>query len=241
VIVIPAFNEAESIGKVVAEVQQYVSEAIIVVDDSSTDGTATRAEAAGAVVLRLPFQLGAWGATQAGLRYALRQDWPVAITLDADGQHAPSDLGRLLHPVVSDAADVAIGAYPERASTLRRVAQRYFRGFGGLALEDLTSGFRAYNQRAIEQLARPFATLLDYQDVGVLLNLKHHGFRVVEVPVRMRDRRHGHSRIFNSWWAVSRYMVQTSVLCLAQVGRRIDCSSQLPEGEQRDSESVECR
>ncbi|KAA6187957.1 glycosyltransferase family 2 protein [Thiohalocapsa marina] len=226
VVVIPAFNEAASIANVVAEVRHHVNGPTLVVDDASTDDTAVRAEAIGATVLRLPFRLGAWGATQAGLRYALRQDWQVVVTLDADGQHMPADVGPVLSPVLSGTADVAIGAYPERASASRQLARRFFQGIGGLAVEDLTSGFRAYNRRAIAKLAQPYATLFDYQDVGVLLDLKRHGFRVVEVPVRMRDRRHGHSRIFHSWWAVTRYMLQTSVLCLAYAGRGTSRSAQ---------------
>lgn len=113
-----------------------------------------------------------------------------------------------------------IGAFPERASRARRIAWSYFRWLTGLKLEDITSGFRAYNHTAMTVLAAPEASLLDYQDVGVLLILRRKGLRTVEVPVSMQPRAQGASRVFRSWWIVGKYMLQTSVLCLARVGGR---------------------
>ncbi|EXJ17194.1 Glycosyl transferase [Imhoffiella purpurea] len=124
----------------------------------------------------------------------------------------------VLKPLLAGEADVVIGAFPARASYLRRLAWRYFRGLTGLELEDITSGFRAYNPKAMKLLASPEASLLDYQDVGVLLILHRNGLRVVEVPVPMQPRTQGISRVFNSWWTVGRYMLQTSLLCIARVG-----------------------
>ena len=219
-ILIPAHNEAASIGTVVREAQRYCGKPVVVIDDRSEDDTAAQARAAGAQVLPLPIRLGAWGAIQTGLRLAQREGWPLAITLDADGQHEVSQIKTLIQPIALGAADVVIGSCPARASQARHLAWRYFRWFGGLALEDITSGFRAYNQAAIDCLAQPEATLLDYQDVGVLLILQRQGLRIREVPVSMKPRLHGHSRIFNTWWTVGRYMLQTSLLCLARVGER---------------------
>ncbi len=215
---IPAHNEAATIGLVVGQVRRLWRCPVVVIDDCSTDATAQLAGAAGAIVLPLTLQLGAWGAIQTGLRYALRHGYRVAVTLDADGQHEPASIGDLLQPLSAEQADVVIGAFPERASRARRLAWRYFRLLTGLKLEDITSGFRAYNHAAIAALAAPEASLLDYQDVGVLMILRRQNLRTVEVPVAMQTRAVGASRVFRSWWIVGAYMLQTSLLCLARVG-----------------------
>ena len=215
---VPAHNEEATVGAIVDQIRRRWGCPVAVIDDCSTDATAQTARLAGATVLPLTLQLGAWGAIQAGLRYALRQGYRTAVTLDADGQHEPDCIGALLQPLASGEADVAIGAFPERASRARRIAWAYFRWLTGLKLEDITSGFRAYNQAAINVLAAPEATLLDYQDVGVLLILRRKGLRTVEVPVPMQPRAQGASRVFRSWWVVGQYMLQTSVLCLARIG-----------------------
>ena len=198
--------------------RQCCDQPVVVIDDCSTDNTAEAALAAGASVLPLPLQLGAWGAIQTGLRYALAQGCHLAITLDADGQHEPAYLGELLDPIVTGRADVVIGAFPARASRARRIAWGYFRWLTGLGLEDITSGFRAYNHQAMILLASREASLLDDQDVGVLLILRRRGLRTLEVPVPMQPRTQGTSRVFGSWWTVGQYMLQTSLLCLARVG-----------------------
>ena len=215
---IPAYNEEATVGAIVAQVRAMWGCPVVVIDDCSTDATARTARAAGAIVLPLTIQLGAWGAIQTGLRYALSHGYRVAITLDADGQHEPQDIGNLLQPLATGQADVAIGAFPERASRARRIAWSYFRGITGLKLEDITSGFRAYNHAAMTVLASREASLLDYQDVGVLLILRRKGLRIVETPVAMQPRALGASRVFRSWWVVGKYMLQTSLLCLARVG-----------------------
>ena len=87
-------------------------------------------------------------------------------------------------------------------------------------LDDLTSGFRYYNARACRLLATEEATLLDYQDIGVLLLLRHANLKIAEIPVAMNPRKNGASRVFSSWWAVGRYMAETSLLCLARWNRR---------------------
>jgi len=215
---IPAHDEAATVGAIVGQIRRLWRCPVVVIDDCSTDATAEVARAAGAIVLPLTLQLGAWGAIQTGLRYALRHGYRVAVTLDADGQHEPASIGALLQPLHAEQADVVIGAFPERASRARRLAWRYFRLLTGLKLEDITSGFRAYNHAAISVLAAPEASLLDYQDVGVLLILRCKGLRTVEVPAPMQTRSVGASRVFRSWWIVGVYMLQTSLLCLARVG-----------------------
>jgi len=218
IVLIPAYNEEPTVGSIVCQVRQLWRCPVVVIDDCSTDATAQVARAAGATVLPLTIQLGAWGAIQTGLRHALRHGYHTAITLDADGQHEPQDIGALLQPLAAGEADVAIGAFPERASRARRIAWSYFRWLTGLQLEDITSGFRAYNHAAMAVLASREASLIDYQDVGVLLILRRKGLRTVEVPVSMQPRALGASRVFRSWWIVGKYLLQTSLLCIARVG-----------------------
>jgi glycosyltransferase involved in cell wall biosynthesis len=221
-LVLPAHNEQAVISEVVAQLVTRYEWPVVVVDDASSDQTATLAREAGATVLTLPIQLGAWGAMQAGMRHALRKGYSRVVTLDADGQHPPHEIGRLLEALGRDGVDVVVGSCTARGSRLRRVAWQLFRTIGGLPISDLTSGFRAYGSDAVELLASPDATLLEYQDVGVLLLLRESGLNVAEVAVSMLPRntdRSGKSRIFYSWRAVIYYMIHTTILCMAR-GRR---------------------
>ncbi|MBK8321744.1 MAG: glycosyltransferase [Betaproteobacteria bacterium] len=215
-VVIPALNEAEDIGDVIDQVHGLGLADVLVVDDGSTDGTPDVARAHGATVMRAPLWQGAWGAIQTGLRYAVRRGYAGVVTLDADGQHEPAYVPGLL--AAAGRADVVIAACPSRGSVMRHIAWSYFRILTGFRLEDLTRASGSANARACRLLAGPEATLLDYQDVGVLLLLSHARMRIVEIPVAMNARRHGASRVFSSWFTVGRYMAETTLLCLARGG-----------------------
>ncbi len=219
IVLIPAKNEEASVGEVIRKAGQWFPGKVLLVDDHSSDRTVEVAMEAGATVLKLPLSLGAWGAIQTGLRYALRHGFQAAITMDADGQHEAESVSALHQALRSSGADVVIGAYPQRGSSARRLAWSVFRRVSGLTLEDLTSGLRAYNRHAIRLLASRRASLLDYQDMGVLLLLRSEGLEIVEIPITMKPRNNGHSRIFSSWWAVSCYMLHTLTLCLARAPR----------------------
>jgi len=214
VIVIPARNEIDTIGSLVASLGEAGWTDVVVVDDQSTDETAAAAQLAGAMVLRPALPMGAWGALQTGIRYAVANDYSGVITMDADGQHEVSQIQALLE--MRDRADVVIGAFPERASRARRLAWRWFRRIAGFELRDLTSGFRLYNPSAMLLLSSDEATLLDYQDLGILLIARKAGLDIVEVPVSMSLRTSGKSRVFNSWFSVARYLAVTTLLCLAR-------------------------
>jgi len=216
VILIPAYNEADVIAGVIVEIINTCKLPVIVIDDASSDDTRLVAEAAGATVIPLPAQLGAWGATQAGLRYALRHGYDIAITMDADGQHEASSLATLMRPVTQGLTDVAIGTCTSRGSLLRRIAWHIMKQASGLTLEDITSGFRVYNRKAIRQLAGWRATLLDYQDIGVLLLLQSKGIGILDVPVQMHARKSGKSKVFHSWLVVAYYMCITLTLGLSK-------------------------
>jgi glycosyltransferase involved in cell wall biosynthesis len=212
-VVIPALNEADCIGEVIEQARAHGNVDVLVIDDGSTDETAAIAMLKGARVLRAPLWQGAWGAIQTGMRYAVRHGYRAVVTMDADGQHEPGYLPLLVG--ASRDADVVIAACPSRGSRLRHIAWSYFRMLTGLSFDDLTSGFRYYSADACRILATEEATLLDYQDIGVLLLLRGADLRIAEVAVAMNPRKSGASRVFSSWWTVARYMAETTLLCLS--------------------------
>lgn len=218
-IVIPAFNEAESVAAVLAEIRLACDYTVYLVDDVSSDRTAEIARKSGAIVLPLVNKLGAWGATQAGIRYALRCGHDAIVTVDADGQHDPKYLRVLLDPLANGIADVCIGSCTTRGSMFRKLAWKLLRQASGIRIQDLTSGFRAYNLRAAEELASWQATFLDFQDVGILSLLLSKDLSVVDTETPMRARNNGHSRVFRSWLIVIYYMCHTVMLGLTK--RRI--------------------
>ena len=213
IVVMPAYNESGVIGDLIREIRR-LGHMVVVVDDASTDATVSEAKDAGARVLEMPIHLGAWPAMQAGLRLALRNGSRTVVTMDADGQHLPSSIANLCAGLES--ADVAIGSCPERVSRLRHLAWRLFRLITALPVRDVTSGFRAYNREAARHLLSAPGTLLDYQDMGVLLLLHGAGLRIHEVDVPMRRRLSGKSHLFSTWSEVWKYMAGTLLLCCAK-------------------------
>lgn len=215
----PAFNEEATVGEVVRATLARINATVVVVNDCSRDDTAAQARAAGAIVIDLSLQLGAWGATQSGIRLAFEQGFDAVVTMDADGQHRADTLPALV-AALERPDQVVIGTFAQRLSRAKRIAWRYFRALTGLAVEDFTSGLRVYGREAMRLMASKQAILLDYQDIGVLLILRQHGIEIVERPVTMLDRTDGHSRVFRSWPVVARYMIGTSVLCFAAIGQQ---------------------
>ncbi len=212
IVVIPAHNEQRDIASVVREVRRVSGFPVLVVDDCSTDRTIALAREAGAHVLPLSQQLGAWGALQTGIRHAWRAGYRYALTMDADGQHEPVWMERLFGPVLEGKADVSIGCCVRRGSKLRKLAWILLKAASGLKMEDITSGFRVYNRRAMELLSGHEATLLEFQDVGVLVLLRNAGLHLVDVDVTMLPRTSGSSRVFHSWLVVVYYMAYTLLL-----------------------------
>ena len=216
VVIIPARDEASTIASVISSALKHGAAEVVVVDDASCDGTENAALQAGATVLPLLVNLGAWGAIQAGFRYALKQGYTLAATMDGDGQHRAEDLPQILKPVTSGRADVCIGSCPERGSQARRLAWSLFRTITGMDIHDFTSGFRAYSQRSMALLLDPMAYNFHHQDMGALLMLFRFGLRIMEIPVSMNPRITGKSRVFSSWLVVAVYMCTTLLLCCSK-------------------------
>ncbi len=202
-VVVPAYNEATSLPGVLDDLAEHAPECdVCVVDDASTDETPDIARARGVWLLELPANLGIGGAVQTGFRFARRCGYDAAVQVDGDGQHPACEIGRLLEPVRRDEADAVIGSRflgesEFRSTAMRRVGIRLFewvtRVTAGVTVRDTTSGFRAYNRRAVRFLADAYAR--DYPEVEAITRLARNGFRIVEIPVSMRARQGGESSI----------------------------------------------
>jgi len=214
-VIIPAYNEATFIESLVSKIK-YMGFNCLVIDDGSEDKTFFKAKNAGAIVLKHPFRLGAWLAIQTGMYFALKQGFKGVVSLDADGQHIPYYIPSLITPIKNGLADVVIGSYTQRLNIQKRFICWFWRRLTGVAIKDITSGFRAYNQEALRFLCTRNFTLLEYQDLGVLLFLQQANFRIYEVPVFMKPRHEGRSRIFSSQWHIFCYLIQTALLGMAK-------------------------
>jgi glycosyltransferase involved in cell wall biosynthesis len=215
--IVPAFNEAAAIAEVVSELRDFDPELeVLVVDDGSTDATAGIAEAAGARVLRLPINLGIGGAVQAGYLYAYEHGFDLAVQVDGDGQHAASELGRLLEPILAKRADLAIGTrfvggQSYRPPLARRIGIALFAALVSLRVRqrmtDTTSGFRAVNRRGIRLFAADYPH--DYPEVESVVTAARGDLRICEVPVAMRQRVAGRSSIttFRSFYYVVKVLL----------------------------------
>jgi glycosyltransferase involved in cell wall biosynthesis len=202
--VVPAYNEAATVVRVIESLRASVPRFdVLVVDDGSTDSTAVLAERAGARVLRLPFNLGIGGAVQAGFQYALEHDYDYAVQVDGDGQHVPDEIPKLMQAMDEDPGlDIVCGSrfltdrgYPAPIS--RRTGIHIFAfvlsRIVGQRVSDPTSGFRLYNRRGISLFARDYPH--DYPEVEAVLMVHFHRLRMREVPVRMTQRGGGVSSI----------------------------------------------
>ncbi len=203
--IVPAFNEEASVGRVIDEIRAFdPGFEIAVVDDGSTDRTAGVAADRGAHVIRLPFNLGIGGAMQTGYRYAFEHGYDVAVQVDGDGQHDPSQLPKILKPVLAGEADLVVGSrFAEqesgayRSSVARRIGIRIFARVVSAVvrqrLTDTTSGFRAVNRKGIALFAADYPH--DYPEVEATVMCVKHKLRLLEVPVEMRERAGGRSSI----------------------------------------------
>ena len=202
VVIVPAFNEAESIASVVNDIARVLPEFdIVVIDDGSTDSTASRVPDA-ATVISLPFNLGIGAAMQTGYRFAAEHGYDVAVQVDGDGQHLASEIVALLEPLQDGDADLVIGSrFLEpggyRQSVARaagsRVLRWLLRALTGRTFTDCTSGFRAANRAVIRAFSHWYPD--DYPEPEVVLLAHRAGFRVVETPVRMQPRVCGRTSI----------------------------------------------
>lgn len=197
-VVVPAYNEAGSVGDVVQRVREAAAVDVLVVDDGSSDRTSAVARAAGARVARLPFNLGVGGAMRTGFRFAQRNGYDAVVQVDADGQHDPAFLPELLAAleradVVIGARFAGVGAYAVRGprAWAMRVLSVVISRIVGTRVTDATSGFRAANRRAIGVFATHYPAEYLGDTVESLVIARRLGLVVAQVPVAMQPRAAG--------------------------------------------------
>ncbi|MCD2169157.1 MULTISPECIES: glycosyltransferase family 2 protein [Microbacterium] len=225
-VIVPAWNEEQNVGTTVREILATGRDYdVAVVDDGSMDATAAVAREAGAIVLSLPFNLGVGGAMRTGFTYAKRMGYERAIQVDADGQHNPADIDRVLAGL--ETADISIGArfsdvgdYQVRgprkwamkllAAIVSRVAKT--------RLTDVTSGFRAAGPRAIEQYVRYYPAEYLGDTLDSLVAACHSGLTVTQVAVAMRPRAFG--RPSQGAWGSTVYLLRSAFALSLAIMRR---------------------
>ena len=200
VVVVPAYDEEACIGEVVTAVRTNGYHCVVV-DDASTDRTAELAEHSGAVVIRLPINLGVGGALRTGFRYAVDCGAQTVVQVDGDGQHPTDQIAALLQHLDEGGYDMVVGSRfapggaPSPHSKLRRGAIRILsttlKRRGGLTISDPTSGFRAIRDPLLSAFAGDFPHHYLGDTFEALLVAGRRGYRVAEIPVAMHARQGG--------------------------------------------------
>ncbi len=202
-VIIPAYNEEQSIGDVVASIRRLgTGYDAIVINDNSTDKTAEVARRAGALVIELPCNLGIGGAVQTGYKFARQRGYDACIQVDGDGQHPADQIPRLIQTLFYEGYDVVIGSRfvtdsKYEISFMRllgiRILSFFLKVTTGLDIKDTTSGFRAINRKVMEFFADEYPQ--DYPEPESLVFVHKKGYTVKEIPTRMNSRMYGKSSI----------------------------------------------
>lgn len=227
-VVLPALNEGLNIAKTVGRVRENLPWAdVLVINDGSTDNTAEVAEKAGAIVLNLPYNVGIGAGVQTGFKYAARHDYDLVARLDGDGQHSPDNTIHLLELVESGQCDVAIGSrflangdYGTSFMRLMGIAilSNLLSFITKQRVSDPTSGFSAYNRRAIQLFAQLYPH--DYPEPEAVVICHKSGLRMKEFPVTFLVREHGVSQ-FTLPSRSAYYMVKVTLAILINTLRPI--------------------
>ena len=228
-LIIPAYNEEESLRSLIEEIKAVCPEVdYLVVNDCSSDDTERLLEELGANYISLPCNMGIGGAVQSGYRYAAQNGYDIAIQIDGDGQHDVRFVKDMVKLIEDKQADVVIGSRfidkeGFQSSQARRIGIRILsmliRLICGAKVKDVTSGFRAVNRRFIELFAENYPD--DYPEPEVLVTAKLYGAVINEVPVVMRERTTGKSSI-NLKRSIY-YMIKVSlaiIICRISLGFR---------------------
>jgi glycosyltransferase involved in cell wall biosynthesis len=225
-IAIPAHNEEENLPKLLAELSEYRDRYdVVVIDDASEDRTAYVARENGVPVVQLKANLGIGGAMQAGFRYAVDYDYDLVIQIDADGQHDPAWLNAMIAPIINEQANCVIGSRYMRGEEDRSYKTPFPRRVGMLfsslmlylatrkMIYDTTSGFRALDRDAFSYFAHIYP--VDHPEAEALLMLHQAGFKILEVPIKMRIRQAG-SSLF-TWIKAARYPLRVVIGFMGQL------------------------
>jgi glycosyltransferase involved in cell wall biosynthesis len=201
-VIVPAYNESGSIAAVVNGLKEQLPEVdVVVIDDGSVDRTYQYVPKS-ATVIRLPFNLGIGGAMQTGYRYAQQCGYDVAIQVDGDGQHPPTEVARLISHLLENDFDMVVGSRFKDTIAYRQSLSRMFgihflrlwiHLLTGRRFSDCTSGFRVGNRKVIDCYAHWYPT--DYPEPEVLVLLTNQKLRVEELQVHMEQRVSGETSI----------------------------------------------
>ncbi|MFX1487136.1 MAG: glycosyltransferase family 2 protein [Promethearchaeota archaeon] len=191
----PACDEEKKIGEVIRGLSELeLNLKIHVIDDGSVDGTAESAMKAGAMVLRHPANLGQWAALRTGFAVSLMEGADVVVSIDADGQHDPGDLGMLVEPILSGEADMVVGSRffdgeKPRMPRYRYVGIRFFNKLVEMLtrekLTDCLSGYKAYNMSLVRKVL-PHLKEDQYGALEFLVKALRHEAKVVEKPIKTK-------------------------------------------------------
>lgn len=230
-IIVPCFNEEEGILPTLCALREAMPESeIVAINDGSTDRTREKLDELRdpkLTVVDLPYNMGIGAAVQTGLIYAARAGAEYAVKFDGDGQHPAGEIGRLLDPIKRGEADFTTGSrFLEandgfQSTQTRRLGIYFFRFLSwiltGTSLTDSTSGFRAYNRRALVFASRHYPAF-DYPEPQESILFMRNRFRVLEVPCKMRSRQGGQSSIrpFKALY----YMVKVSFAMIIERFRK---------------------
>lgn len=206
-VIIPCYNEEENIIALYNEISSVVyPEGLKVVpvfiNDCSTDNTKEILKKNNLIHFNLPINVGIGGAMQTGYKYAFRNGFDIAVQMDGDGQHPPSELEKILAPILKNEADVVVGSRflakeGFQSSSLRRIGINYFKWLNktlvGVTVNDSTSGYRALNRKTLEVVSDYYPD--EYPEPEAIILYSLNNLRIVEVPVKMRERQGGKSSI----------------------------------------------
>jgi glycosyltransferase involved in cell wall biosynthesis len=204
-IIVPAYNEEKNISRVISELYKTDRKwDILVVNDGSKDNTFEVAESSGkALVVNLPCNLGIGGAVQTGFKYGKNNNYDIAIQFDGDCQHKASEIKKLIEPIIKGESDVVIGSRfckkhdGFKSTFTRRMGIKVFEIINSILIKqkitDNTSGFRAYNRKAMEFLSEYYP--MDYPEPEAVILLGRNCFRIMEIYTEMLERQGGESSI----------------------------------------------
>lgn len=225
-IIIPAYNEEKNIIDVVNNIKKYCPNVdYIIINDCSKDKTKAVIEENGFNYISLPVNMGIGGGVQTGYKYAVENDYDIAIQIDGDGQHDPKYINKLIQPIIDGEANMTIGSrFIEKegfqTSFMRRVGINFLkvliRVCCGVTINDATSGFRASDKELTKRFSEVYAQ--DYPEPEAIIDSVVNGFKIKEVPVIMHERQEGQSSI-NAFKSVY-YMIKVSLaIILSRVSK----------------------
>lgn len=202
-IIVPAYNEEQSIKKTIeAILQESKNFDYVIINDCSTDRTREICEANGYNIVNLPINLGIGGAVQTGYRYAVKYGYDMAVQVDGDGQHNPEFLDKMAKYLEKNNLDMVIGSRfikkeGFQSSKLRRVGIYFFsrliKMVTGVTITDPTSGLRMVGKNVLNIFSRDYPK--DYPEPESVVAILNKGMRIAEIPVIMEDRNGGVSSI----------------------------------------------